>query len=328
MKKSHISLATLSILGSLLLGCGAGDNNSDNQKIYYSAAHSGYYVIESGVNPNNESQLYFSVVAQSGGYVQKAPLTMSSHGNYTFNQSNVIGTVTIKDSLLGVSYTAPSNSWIDLATSESHILSSVSTGNFNLICDQTNLSACNLQITNNQITITEYSITGQATTLCSNSSLTKVPQNFSNPYLYSFNCGVNGGSSSGTWYVLPFNKNGESSIMISEFNPTSNDNSDATDELAFKLARISPSGEYKYLYNGGSISGVGVSTVSINQSGLINPVSGLCGGSSCALIQDQYYIDNQAVGFSWYNVNLQNNYNFTGSDIMKVYQDSFEGFYF
>lgn len=318
---------SLLITAIIITAC-VGESVNSNQQKYYSAAHTGYYLIESNVNPENESELYFSVVDQSSSYVYQTPLSLVSSNNYTFKQGSTSGTVTIKNNLLGVSYSGVSDAWIDLATTTNNIESSLPNGSYNLICDQTNISACNLKILNNQITLVEFSTTGQPITLCSNSLAELVPANTGNQYLYSFTCGVNGGSSSGTWYALPINIRSEHSIMLSEYNPTSNDSSDTTDELSFPVQSINPTGTYQYLYDGGSLSGVGVSTASISAAGVINPIAGSCSGSACALVPDQYYLNNDAQGFAWYNVNLQNNYNLTGSDKMKVYQDSFFGFYF
>lgn len=328
MRKNLLLLSLISCFPILISACGSGSSTSSSGQVYYSASNTGHYLVESNVNPSNESQLYISVVSQNGGYVKEAPLTQVSTNNYTFSQSGASGTVTIKNGNFGISYNGTSSTWIDFATQ--NVGSSVPSGNYNLICDQTNLSPCTMNISNNSVNVTEYSLTGQATTLCNNSSLSQVgSSNLNNPYLFAFTCGVNGGSSQGVWYIVPIVQNSTTGLMIGEYNAASNNNNDETDEIAFPAnIAINPNGSYNYLYNGGSLSGVGVSTAQFTATGLINQTVGLCSGAQCALIQNQYYNNNPATGFDWYNVNSLNNYNLVGSDSMSIYQDSFEGFYF
>jgi hypothetical protein len=47
----------------------------------------------------------------------------------------------------------------------------------------------------------------------------------------------------------------------------------------------------------------------------------------CVLNQNQYYNNQQQIGFDWYT-NTLGYYNLVGSDAQRIYQDSFEGFYF
>lgn len=313
--------ALFAIIPLTLLACGTGQNNSVSNN-YYSASTTTYYQIES-----IESQLNLNIITTSG--VVSYPLTATAVNAYTFaSGSTTTGTATLDNNNLGISFNNPQSTWIDFAT-QNISLNAIPTGTYNLICDQSNLSACQASVSNNTISITEYSITGQATTLCQNSPITSANVSF-NPSSYQFNCGVNGGSSSGTWYAVPITIESTTGIMLNEFNPTTNTNNDETDEIAFPNSQaINPYGTYYYLYNGGAISsGVGVSTAQFTSAGLVNQVVGLCSGAACALIKNQYYNNISTIGFDWYNANGMNNYNLIGNDNMRIYQDSFEGFYF
>lgn len=321
MKK--LSILSIGISG-LIVACGTGTNNNSSVN-YYSASNTSHYSIESGLNVLNESQLYINMITQYGTW--QAPLTLVTNNNYTFNQNGATGTVTITANNLGISYNSTSQSWIDFATLETNVSTNIPNGTYNFICDQSNLSACSMVINNNNITVTEFSQTGQATTLC-NTQFSQ-SNNPMNPYLYSFNCGVNAGAASGQWNIMPFTINNTTAIMVAEYNLSENINDDSTDEIAFQNIAIHPMGNYNYLYNGGSFSqGTGVSTAQFTVAGIINATVGTCFGSACGLIANQYYNANAATGFDWFNVNLSNNYNLTGNDAMKIYQDSFVGFYF
>ncbi len=316
----------LSLIPVALLGCGSGTTTSGGT-VYYSASYSSNYLIES--QNNNESQLLLSIIPNTGTYVYQAPLTMVSNNSYIFAQNGATGTVTFNNGNMGVSYQTSSSTWIDFATTNISNIS-LPSGTYNAVCDQTNLSACNITINNNNISITEFNSSGQPTVLCANKALQQVgSSNVYNPYLYSFTCGVNGGSSSGVWYAVPITINQVTGIMLSEFNPTINNNDDTTDEIAFPSSNsINPSGNYFYVYDGGSLGGVGVTNAQFSVAGLTNTVVGLCSGASCALVNNQIYNGIPKTGFDWYNVNNLNSYNLTGNDSMGIYQDSFEGFYF
>ncbi len=310
----------LAIIPFSLIACGTGQNDSVGNN-YYSASGTTYYQIESV-----ESQLNLNIVTTSG--VASYPLTTTAANAYTFASGSTTGTVTLENNNLGISFNNPQSTWIDFATQNIR-LNTIPDGTYNLICDQSNLSACQASVLNNAISIIEYSVTGQSTQLCQNSPITSANVNFS-PSLFQFNCGVNGGSSSGTWYALPITIESTTGIMLNEYNPTTNTNNDETDEIAFpNSSTINPSGTYYYLYNGGAVSsGVGTSTAQFTSAGLINQIVGLCSGAACALIKNQYYNNMPAIGFDWYNANGMNNYNLVGNDSMGIYQDSFEGFYY
>jgi hypothetical protein len=322
------SLFTIVSISTLISSCGVGTNNEflPGQN-YFSASYSSYYNIQNGSGAN-ESNLYLSIVSQSTQYVTNVQLIPTSvESQYTFNQNNISGTVTIRNGNLGISYQSSSSAWTDFATQ--HISNNIPNGTYNLICNQSNLSACQLVVNNNAITLTEYSISGQQTVLCNNASLQAIAASYENPYLFSFNCS-NGGSIFGKWYLLPMNYNNQTSLLISEYNNSINENDDVTDEIAFvqPTTKIDPSGTYTYLYNGGSLSGgVGISQVQFARTpaSLVNPIS--CNGMLCVLNQNQYYNNQQQIGFDWYT-NTLGYYNLVGSDAQRIYQDSFEGFYF
>lgn len=315
-------------LGIVVSSCVGGSTGVAGQN-YYSASYSSYYNIQNGTGAN-ESSLYLSIVSQGATqYVSNALLTpvVGAESQYEFSQNGAYGTVTIKNNNLGISYISPSSSWIDFATSTANIGSTIPNGTYNLICDQTNISPCQMVVNNNSISITEYSMTGQSTILCNNSIVQQLSNN-QNPYLWAFNCGVNGGAHSGTWYLMPFTSSNQTSFLISEYNPTSNTNDDVTDEIAFTqpVAQITPSGNYSYVYT--SLSGNGVGTTSAQfataPSSIVNSIT--C-GSLCGLNVNQYYFNQSQVGFDWYT-NTTSSYNLVGSDAQKIYQDSYEGFYF
>lgn len=336
MKKRLITLLSLSV-ASLIVACGAGETTSDNK--YYSASNSTYYAIESGVNNQGESQLYISMVTQTS--VWQAPLesvlsSVSGTNSYTYNQNGVSGTVTLRGGILGVSYTSTSENWINFASVESHIVNNIPNGNYNLICDQANLSPCNMvistdSISGNQIaSVTEFANDGTPTVLCRNAQIIQTGQrNPINPYLYSFACSNAGGSSSGTWNIVPFTQHGVTGFMVAENNYSSNITDDSTDDIAFPVASISPKNDYNYLYNGGMNSaGVGISTARFLDGALLNNATSGC--LTCGITLNQYYQNQIATGFSWYSSSnlFGANYNLTGNDTMKIYQDSFFGFYF
>lgn len=321
-------LLSLLCMSALIISCGTGANELLPGQNYFSASYSSYYNIQ-----QNNGQSYLTIVSPSQQWLNNAFLTpivlTANESQYTFNQGGASGIVTIKNNNLTINYTSTSSTWIDFATQ--NIGNSLPDGTYNLICDQTNLSACSMTINNDNISITEYSVTGQTTTLCNNSSANKASSNLNNPYIWTFTCSVNGGSSSGIWHIMPMMSNNTTSLLIAEYNPTSNINNDATDEIAFQQpsTNINPSGTYVYTYNGGSFSGgVGTSTAMFSGATLANSIVGLCNGSACALIPNQYYNNQAKLGFDWYNVNGLNNYNLVGSDAQNIYQDSFEGFYF
>lgn len=331
MKKITTILLSAASAG-LIVACGAGAES--NGTAYYSASNTSHYVIESGINPQNESQLYITIVKQSGYFLQVPLESTTVVNNYTYAQGNTSGTVTLNSSgNLGISYTSNGNSWIDFASIESHIASNIPNGTYNLICDQASLSPCIMEIGSYSngsqfVSVTEYSISGAATPLCSSSIIPTGQSNPINPYLYSFQCKNSGGS--GTWDLLPFTQNGETALMVAENNYATNITDDSTDEIAFPVKSINPinpNGTYNYLYNGGPISG-GVGVISnaqfISGSVLTNNIVGCI---PCSLNQNAYY-NYAAVGFDWYNNQSLGFYNLTGNDAMKIYQDSFVGFYF
>ena len=324
-KKLLRSVIAISAASVVLIGCGNGStNNLPLGQNYFSASYSSFYNIQNGTGSGNESNLYLSVISQGDQYVTNVQLIPTSfESQYTFNQNNISGTVTIKNGNLGISYQSSSTQWTDFATQ--HVGNSIPNGTYNLICNQSNLSACQMVVNNNSVTLTEYSISAQKTILCSNASLQAVAAASENPSVFTFNC-----SNGGKWYILPMSYNNQTSLLISEYNSFVNENDDVTDDIAFSQPQtgINPRGNYTYLYNGGSVSdGVGISSVqfSINPAALVNPIS--CNGYLCALQTNQYYNNQQQIGFDWYT-NTNGYYNLVGSDAQNIYQDSFEGFYF
>ena len=320
--KKNLLLSLMFGISVTLVACnGDGQNNSISGN-YYSASNTSYYQIESSNN-----QLSLNIISTTSA--ASFPLTFKAVNSYTFGSGGVVGTLTMDNNNIGISFQSAQSTWIDFATLGQNLAASLPNGTYNLVCDQTNLSACQLVVNNGTVSITEYSTTGQQTQLCQNSSVTPANLN-SNPNLQKFTCGVNGGSTSGTWYAQAFTIESTTGIMLNEFNPTTNSNNDETDEIAFPISMsINPSGTYYYVYYGGATSsGVGSTTAQFSSAGIINSVVGLCSGAACALIQNQYYNSNTLAGFDWYNVNGLNNYNLVGNDTMGIYQDSFEGFYF
>ncbi len=332
MKK--ITIILLSALSAgLIVACGAGDTTNGNT--YYSASNTSHYVIESGINPQNESQLYLSMITRTSTWqVPLTPVTTSVSGtnSYTYNQNNTFVTVTLREGIFGISYKSTTENWIDIASIESHVASSIPNGSYNLLCDQANLSPCTMVVesdalTGNQVvSVTEFNSYGNPNVLCDGSPIIQVGQsNPINTYLYSFTCSNAGGTSSGTWDVLPFTKHGRTALMVAENNYSSNITDDSTDEIAFSQNGISPNGNYNYLYN--QSGGVGVTVASFTGGALLN--NSISGCSACGLTLNQYYNANAATGFAWYSSSslFGANYNVTGDDIIKMYQDSVMGFY-
>lgn len=328
MKLNFLTAILIGSLGVVVSSCGGGSSVSAGQN-YYSASYSSYYNIQNGTG-DNESALYLSIVSQGTQYVNNALLTPVSNieSQYEFSQNGAYGIVTIKNGNLGISYTSSSGAWIDFATQSTNIATTIPNGTYNLVCDQTNISPCQMEVNNNSITINEFSVSGQKTTLCNASNLTKY-SNMQNPYLWAFSCGVNGGSSAGTWYLMPINIESQFSFLVSEYNPTVNENDDVTDEIAFTQVStgINPNGSYDYVYSGIVSGGVGTTNAQFTASPatLINSIT--CGGSLCALNFNQYYYNQSMLGFDWYT-NTTSSYNLVGSDVQNIYQDSYEGFYF
>jgi hypothetical protein len=187
-------------------------------------------------------------------------------------------------------------------------------------------------INNNQITVTEYNVSGNPTILCSNQPLV-YPSNNGNPYLLSFSCGVQANTYRGTWYLMPLSINNETALMISEYIATSNSAYSITNEIAFLQSSFTPSGTYNYVYNGIGLSQAGIKMASFNNNSLINTVVGTCAGAACAIINGQYFsnsdtIGNVMQGFDYYNVNGLSSYNLVGSTSMNLFVDSFSGIYF
>lgn len=313
-----------SILLFVLNGCGNGNAVNNTATSYYSASNDTYYQLESSVNNNIES-FVLNMVTNSRP-ITAIPLTRSNPNHYTFIALGGNGSVALSNGNLGISFNATSNNWIDFAT-QNTASTQIPSGMYTTICDRTNISPCVINIKNNQITISEYSISGVATRLCTNVTISNVNNNI-NPFISSFVCGVGGGAKSGVWNIMPIAINSITALMISEYNPTINANDDTTDEIAFPQSSIAilPSGTYNYLY--ANLNGTnGISTARFSNSSILNSTIGSCAGAACAIIQGKFYNFTMS-GFNYFNVNGFNNYNFVGDNLMNIYQDSYIGFYF
>lgn len=328
-------LLTIVTICLLVSACGAGDDSNNGGNSYYSASATTYYQIES---KDNESFI-LNIVTNSGNSIKNIPLIPSQNG-YTFagiiNGNNLAGSIVIKNNLLGISVTNSGGSiqsFADFATTSANTnTDSLPSGTYTTVCDQDNISACVINIVDNQISITEYSISGQPTVLCSNASITQASASI-NPYSWSFSCGVQGGMYSGTWSVMPLVINGATALMLSEYSPNFGISNSITNEIAFVQGAFSPNGNYNYVYNGTINNQAGIATTSFSNNSLINTVVGSCAGAACALIQGQYAgaigsSGNVLSGFDYYSVNGTVNYNLVGSSTMNIFVDSFSGIYF
>lgn len=318
-----ILILTIFLSVIFLSACGVGDENK-NGMVYYSASLSSYYQIES--SSSNSNQQVLNIVSNNG--TTSYNLTPTSTG-YTFGNSNASGVITLESGQMGISFNSTSGSFIDLATVNTSSTKPPS-GTYNAICDMNNISACQMTISNNQISVVEFNNSGKATTLCTNQPLKAVNSRI-NPNLFSFTCGVQAGTYSGVWYIAPLNVNGVSAFMVSEYNNSINANDDVTDEIAFPQQAINPNANYIYVYYAlnGVTSGqaVGTSSAIFTQAGLVNSIVGTCGGAACILVPNHYFNNNPLLGFDYYSVLNATNYNLVGSDKMGIYQDSYLGFY-
>ncbi len=306
-------------------GCGDGQNSEATN--YYSASFDTYYQIES-----SESSYSFNIVSSSGNSLVNVPLTTTSNG-YTFSASyngqSATGNIVINNGQMGISINASSNGFTDFATLNTNN-NLIPDGVYTTVCDQNNISACNMVINGNTISVTEYSVSGESTILCSNQSLTNAI-NSVNPNLLSFSCGVQGGTYNGIWNIMPLIVNNTVAIMISEYNASINQNDNGTDEIAFPELSFMPNGSYNYVYNPIASGQSGISNASFSNGVLINNIVGTCDGAMCALITNQYAGiagGNSMVGFNYYSVNGQLNYNLVGNDTMNIYVDSYVGIYY
>lgn len=323
------------LLTTLLVACGDGTNSNVTTTNYYSASPNLSYQINTE-SSNGVQSASLTITASTGDILDNAPLTLTGINTYTFNESSsgssITGSLVLKNNQMGVTVQGASTAtFVDFAI-ESISNANIPSGNYTTVCDQNNISACTVVVTNNQISITEYNTTGTAKNLCQNQILQQV-SGAQNPYLSSFSCGVQGGTSTGTWYAMPITANGVTGIMISEYNPSAAaDNISTTNEIAFPQAAFTPNGTYNYVYNGVS-SNSGLSAATFSNAGLVNGVVGTCSGAACVLIEGQYagsagMQGNQMVGFDYYSVGGTVNYNLVGSTAMNIFVDSFSGIYF
>jgi hypothetical protein len=325
------------LLFSIFLIVSCGDGSSSNSTTnYYSASSNLYYQINTSSESGVES-LALSVVATTGNLLNNAPLTLSGDNSYTFSGgnmgNNISGNLVLKNSQMGISISGTStNSFADFAV-ESAITNndSIPNGTYTTVCDQNNISACSIVINNNQISITEFSVSGKSTSLCQGQSITTAP-NMQNPFLSSFSCGVQSGTHIGTWYIMPIVVNSTTGIMINEYNASVASGPSFTNEIAFPQAAFTPNGAYNYVYNGVS-SNSGIATATFSSAGLVNSIVGTCSGAVCALVQGQYAgavgaSGNTMVGFDYYSIGGTVNYNLVGNTTMNIYVDSFSGIYF
>ncbi len=316
----------LVLTGAVVVACGSGQTNTGTN--YYSAAYDTYYQIESSLVNNQES--YFLNIISTGNQTNKIPLTLQSNGIFTFNTNlqnqSTTGYVLATNGNLGIAFNSTSGSYYDFASTfvNSNQLPS---GSYVTVCDQNNLSACTITVNGNLISITEYNQSGSATALCANSKISKVSSSNINPYLYSFGCGVDGGSASGTWYIAPLTINGVTGFMINEYNNVINASDDGTDEIAFPQGSINPQGNYFYVANGILTGSASIGTAIFSGNTLNNPTVGNCSGAPCAIVPGYFY-NYPMSGFSYYSVNNTVNYNLVGNDTMGLYQDSYEGIYY
>ncbi len=331
MKSSLLLL--FSVICVLFAGCGDGSTSNTSQN-YYSASSTSYYQIVSNES-GSDSTYTLNIVANSGNLVSNLPLTQTSNG-YTFSGTvdgvQSTGTIVLHNDQMGFALNSANSNYADFATTNTNT-NAIPDGTYTTVCDQNNISACTMKISNSQITVTEYSISGTPTVLCTSQALIQAASGAINPYTYSFSCGVHGGASTGTWYIMPLAVKNVTAIMVSEYDPSINSNDNQTDEVAFPQASFTPNGSYNYLYTGITSGQSGISTATINNNTIINATVGSCSGAACALIQGQYagtvgMPGNPMTGFDYYSVGGTVNYNFVGSTAMNIFMDSYSGIYF
>lgn len=314
---------------SALAACGVG--NSTNSTTYNNAGGTQNYMLAYNESSSIPVTISINVTGSSG---TPLPLTLVSSNIYSFStgtESALMYFNSDESSMLAISFTGQGTSAaIDFATNAAS--STLPSATYNTICDHSNLSACQVIINNNQISILEYSPQGIPTSLCTNATLTTNTTPISQ-YLYTFICGTNGSSSnSGTWYLTPFSINNTTALMLSEFDSANLSKSVNTDEIAFISGQsLNPGGSYGYVYNslgGGSLTTQsGVSTAQLSPSIISNTISGC---NLCALQQNSYYLM-PLQGFNYYGANNQQSistyYNLVGNDALNLYMDSYIGFY-
>lgn len=329
------ALFILMSLNISLTACGSGSFNTNGTN-YYSASSTAFYQIES---QSGESAI-LNIITSNGNKLSNVPLTLTASGysfSTTINNDQVNGTIVLKNNLMGINITSTSGntqSFSDFATLSINTNNSpIPSGTYNTVCDRDNISACQITINNNQISITEYSISGQPTSLCTNTDMITMNGNAINPYLLSFTCAVQGNTHQGTWYIMPLVINGTTGIMIDEYNASLNAPDSATDEIAFIQDSFIPAGEYNYLYKGIVNNQSGISTANFTGRAINNPTVGTCAGAACSLNENQFggmlgSSGNVMIGFDYYLVNGLINYNLVGSTVMNIFVDSFSGIYF
>ncbi len=332
--KSKFNILVVSLFASLMVGCGAGDSSNDSTD-YYSASSTSYYQIESQTNDGESTTYSLNIVTNTGNTVTGLPLTPTSNGysfTGTIDGQQATGTIVISAGQMGIAINSSSGSSADFATINSNT-NAIPDGTYTTVCDQNNLSACTMVINNGQITVTEFNVSGSPTTLCANQNLVQASSGALNPYLHSFSCGVQGGSSTGPWYIMPLLVNFTTGIMVSEYNASLDANDNITDEIAFPQASFSPNGNYNYVYNGNTSGLSGISTATISNNSVTNTIVGTCSGAACALIEGQYsggvgMPGNVMTGFDYYSVNSTANYNMVGNTTMNIFVDSYVGIYY
>ncbi len=321
---NFLKILLFSSIGGLIVGCGTGQQDSGGVK-YYSAANDTYYQIESSTT--GESSV---LSITTNGIVTQIPLTPSINGGFVYNTlykgQNAAGSVLVNNGNMGFTINSTGGSYFDFASQYVNN-NSIPSGTYTTVCDTNNISPCVINIANNSISITEYGQSGVPVSLCTNQPLTLISANSPNPYLFYFSCGVEGGATSGKWYIAPLTINNITGFMISEFNPAINANDDGTDELAFPQSSFNPSGTYNYVSYGISTGVASLSSASFSNGSLNNPTIGSCAGAACAIVPNAFY-NFPMVGFSYFSVNGTVNYNLVGSAGMGLYQDSYQGIYY
>lgn len=324
-----MKLNPLLLLSTVFIITACGTGNTVTGTTYNDAGGTQNYMLayESGNTPVTIS---INVTGSSGSPL---PLTLVSPNIYSFSTGSESALMYFnpdESAMLAISFTGQgTSSTTDFATNT--VSSTLPTATYNTICDHSNLSACQVTINNNQISIVEYSPQGASTSLCTNATLTSNTTPISQ-YLYTFICGTNGSSSNaGTWYLTPFSLNNTTALMLSEFDSANLSKNINTDEIAFMSGQsLNPNGSYGYIYNslgGASTTQSGVSTAQLTPAIISNTISGC---NLCVLQQNSYYLM-PLQGFNYYEANNQQTtsifYNFVGNDALNLYMDSYTGFY-
>lgn len=312
------------MISILLNACNSGTTSTSSlQTNYYSGASASYYQI---VKSGSSNSLYLNIINASGYLLKNVPLNQASNGyifNTILNGESATGQVVFgNENDLAFVINSNATAYNDFATTYANS-NPILDGNYVANCDQQKISACLVQVINQEITITEYTSNGTPTILCRNQPL--VNSHSINPYALSFNCTVNGGANSGIWYATPFSFNQTTAILIGEYIPSINANDNVTDDIAFPQQTIQATGNFNYTYYDLAGGSPGINTDSkLNSTTIVNPTT--CINGPCQIQSNGFY-HYSMLGFDYYTTN-SSNYNLVGNDAMQIYADSYVGFYF